>query len=916
MMVFNARSIRNKMAEFRSMVATEKLDIIGITESWIRTDTRDFEAEFELLGFKMFRKDRVRREGGGVLLYVKDHLNPIECKIESGHELLGIELTGLEKHVHIFLVYRPPHQLTDVDVSLYDQLNNLIRDRLSIVTGDFNCRVNWEDRTSDADGRRLINFADDNFLTQWVDQPTRGNNILDLVFTTEDNLVTDLRVEEALGTSDHNVIRFRVSVPSVDSVRMAHMKLDFRRADFPSFERSLTGLVVPREEDIECVWSTFRNQFMDIQNSCIPMKRVTSSGKQQPKWFNREIASAINSRKRAYRLAKEQPSLSKEGIYVGLRKKVKGLIKTAKLNEEIRVASLCKENPKEFFAHVNSRKPIKSSIGPLKDEQGILLGSDEDIGRVLNRFFVSVFTRENTSHIPETEIRYNGDTPLSEIELTLEEVRQKIIKLNKSKSPGPDGFLPRVVKEVGAEVAPHLLTIFKKTLELGRVPEDWKVANVTPIFKKGPRDNPGNYRPISLTSIVGKMLESIIADRMVDHLESHNLIMDSQHGFRHHRSCLTNLLDFFHNMLSVYDRTKGIDVLYLDFQKAFDKVPHIRLMAKVRALGITGKVAEWIECWLSNRKQRVVINGTASEWASVTSGVPQGSVLGPLLFIIYINDIDVGLVSKISKFADDTKLGANAVELTGVQQLQSDLDKIGEWSQKWQMPFNMGKCKVMHIGHRNLHADYTMLGSEVEKTDLEKDLGVLISSDLKFSKQCIEVEKKAQKLLGYIKRQFKYRNKEIVLTLYNSLVRPHLEYAVQFWSPALRKDIDRLERVQARATKLIPSIRKKGYQRRLQDLGLYTLETRRLRGQLIEVFKILKGFNNVDYRNFFTLNENQTRNNGLKIELKRFSTSLCGNFFTYKIGNVWNGLPSEVVNSSSVEQFKNRLDKILHTLDS
>ena len=487
-------------------------------------------------------------------------------------------------------------------------------------------------------------------------------------------------------------------------------------------------------------------------------------------------------------------------------------------------------------------------------------------------------------------------------------------KLKTNKSSGPDGYLPAVMKAVSAEMIPHLVVLFNRSLEEGVVPSDMKVANVTPIFKKGAKDDPGNYRPISLTSVVGKQLESVIADRIIKHLETEGLLRDSQHGFLAGRSCLTNLLSFFHQMLTVYDASRAIDILYLDFKKAFDKVPHRRLLIKVRALGIGGRTAAWLQDWLTDRRQRVVINGCCSNWTPVGSGVPQGSVLGPLLFLIYINDLDVGLVSRIAKFADDTKLGIDAMDPESVDGLRRDLIQIGEWSEKWQMPFNVDKCAVMHIGQRNPEAQYSLLGQTINTTVVERDLGVLISRDLKFSAQCLAVEKRAQKILGYIKRQFNHRTRRTVLLLYNALVRPLLEYAVQFWSPTLQKDIKRLERVQARATKLIPDLRCRSYDRRLVELNMFTLEKRRLRGQLIETFKLLKGINKVDYRQYFQLSDNtSTRGHAYKVVLQRFTTRACGDFMTYKICGAWNSLPENVVNATSVDTFKRRLDRHLST---
>ena len=906
-LLFNARSIRNKFLEFQALVATEDPHLVGITESWIRTSVRDLEGEFAIPGYQMFHKDRKEKEGGGVLLYVKNTINTTICSITSDHEVLCVDLQVGTSGYRALLVYRPPSQLLEKDKELYQLLNQLVEGRVSIVMGDFNCHVDWKTKETCGENALLVEFVNDGFLTQWVREPTRGTNILDLVLTSEDDIIDKLEVGEEFGGSDHRLIRFTLRLPLLEVATSKNRDaLDFRRANFAGLRDGVANMVLDAGENVEDSWMEFKNSFMSLQHRFIPL-RCRGRRSLQPKWFNQEIGNKLREKRTAYRRAKITGDFEH---HRRLTRKVKSNIRAAKRAEEIRVARLCKENPKEFFSYVNSRKPIRRKIGPLVNEYGTLQLSDVETANILNGYFSSVFTKENGLS-PEPSDNHEG-TKLEMMNFNAEDVSKKIDKLNKYKSPGPDGFLPRVLKEVRNEVSPFLAKIFNTSMRTRCVPSDWREAEVTPIFKKGDPSQPSNHRPISLTSIVGKLMEGIMVDTIIDHLETNGLLRNSQHGFRRHRSCLTNLLEFFHFVFSEQDRDKAVDVIYLDFQKAFDKVPHRRLLRKVRAHGIDGAVADWIENWLKDRRQRVVVNGQSSEWVPVTSGVPQGSVLGPLLFIIYVNDMDDGIISKISKFADDTKLGINVAKEGNIQNLQEDLRRIGEWSDRWQMPFNVDKCKVMHIGHRNPQTEYSLQGRLLESTVTEKDLGVVISSDLKFSKQCIEAEKKAQRMLGYIKRQFGYRNREIVLTLYNSLVRPHLEYAVQFWSPTLRKDIARLERVQARATKLIPSLRHKRYEDRLKELDLFSLETRRLRGQLIELFKILKGFDNVDYGNMFCLKEGITRNNGLKLELRRFHRDLCGNFFTYSICDKWNSLPMEVVNSESVESFKTRLDKVLH----
>ncbi len=448
------------------------------------------------------------------------------------------------------------------------------------------------------------------------------------------------------------------------------------------------------------------------------------------------------------------------------------------------------------------------------------------------------------------------------------------------------------------------------------MPEDWRLANVTPIFKKGSKQDKANYRPISLTSVVCKLMESVIRDKVTTFVEQNNLIRNSQHGFSRGKSCLTNLLSFFDKITDEVDKGNSIDVVYLDFAKAFDKVPHQRLLNKIKSLGVSGNVHRWIEGWLSNRKQRVVINGEESDWVNVTSGVPQGSVLGPLLFLIYINDIDKDVTGIISKFADDTKLGRVVKNNIDKNCMQQDLNVLSDWANKWQMKFNASKCKVIRFGNNKTQSEYMMDGQVLSYVEEEKDLGVIIHRSLKNSRQCQEAVKKANKVLGMIKRNITCRKKEVILPLYRSLVRPHLEYCVQFWSPSLVKDISLMEKVQRRATKIISGMHTLSYEERLEECNLFSLGRRRLRGDMIQMFKIWKGIDRLSFSDLgIEVNSGVTRGHQIKLVKQRARLNIRKGFFTHRVINFWNGLPDVVLETSTVGCFKLRLDAYMSGLN-
>ena len=270
--------------------------------------------------------------------------------------------------------------------------------------------------------------------------------------------------------------------------------------------------------------------------------------------------------------------------------------------------------------------------------------------------FSSVFTREDTSSIPVPETKFKGSEGerLGQLVVTPEVVVSKINNMKENKLPGVDGISPKILKETVEQISTPLAHVFNMSLKEGIVPFEWKEANIIPLFKKGSRNKSVNYRPVSLTSVICKLLETIIRDHMMDFLIKHKLINPSQHGFLKAKSCLTNLLCFLEEITKWVDDGSPVDVIYLDFQKAFDKVPHQTLISKLKSHGMGNSIINWIEQWLTDRRQRVVVDGDVSSWKPVLSGVPQGSVLGPILFLVYINDLEKGVSGKILKFADDT----------------------------------------------------------------------------------------------------------------------------------------------------------------------------------------------------------------------------------------------------------------------
>ena len=916
----------NKRSEFTAALALYAPELVCITEIAPKhTQLQAQESEFQVEGYDICTNlDHSKR---GVAIYTAKHLKASPADVSRPGEYdeccwVEVDLKDKDKLL-IGCVYRSPNSDTVNNAKLLSGLKRICELKKYshlLVCGDFNIPdIDWvEELTPQSTtniGYMFMECIRDCYLTQHVKFPThrRGDqkaNVLDLVLSTEEGMVSNLTMEAPLGKSHHCSLLFDFNCYT-DKPRSSIKKPLYSKGDYEGFRAEMTQYDWVKDMEGkssgEC-WQLFEERVTSGIDKFIPKRSVNYAKPGRPLWMNSDALKKVKKKTESYKRYVETREGKEYLEYAKARNQARWECRKAKRDFEKQLAREAKTNPKAFYNYANSKLKTKAGIASLDTDNGAA-SSDAQKAEVLNEFFSSVFTREDKVDMPEFDRGEDIKIPLENLNISEDMVKKKLDKINPSKSPGPDGLHPRVLKELSPEISKPLAFIMQKSLDEGILPQSWKDAHVTPIFKKGSRTNKSNYRPVSLTSVVCKQMESIIRDHVMQYILDNDILTKCQHGFVSGRSCSTQLLQCLDVWTSLLDKGSCLDAIYLDFAKAFDSVPHERLLTKLEGYGIGGKIQNWIRDFLFGRRQKVVVNGEMSNWSSVLSGVPQGSVLGPILFVLFVNDMPDVVHSLIGLFADDAKVFREIGSDEDHKMLQDDLNNLQKWAQTWQLKFNATKCKVMHLGHNNPCHSYKMEGNvTLESVDSEKDLGVLVDKELKMDTHTEHQVNKANRILGLIRRSFDSLDAKSLVTLYKSLVRPHLEYCNAITFPQLVKQVKLLEGVQRRATKLVQEVKELGYTDRMKHLRLPSLHYRRTRGDMIETYKYIHKIYKVEPCPFTIDTNRRTRGHSLKIEKRQCNKNIKQKFFTSRAVNHWNGLPETVVQAPTTDSFKNRLD--------
>ena len=925
---------RDKLLHIKCNLANQ-FKIITVSETWLTRG--DSSNDFVLPGYqKPFRRDReahIGTEGyGGVLAWVS---NAIACKRRAdieppNSEAMWLEVRSQNKKFFLCVAYRAPtnkHNFWDEMQTSVNMIKEINKSKI-IITGDLNADPGTPE------GIKMKQFVEANDFIVHIKESTRitenSQTILDQFISNIPNMVKSVSVFPPVSTNDHCTITMELNFRTPKALSYKRTMWDFKKANFDQFREALASCdwqeCFTDVEDIDTATELWTTKLLTVAKEMIPNKEVTIRPNDKP-WYTNILRQLCRKKDRLFKKAKQINSPESWEKYKRIRNQYFNEISDAKkLYDSNKYQMLVdeKNSSKKWWSllkQVQKSNDVIETI-PAIHTGGDILTDSKDKAEAFNVFFQKAsMLDESNAILPDERILFQHG--LEALNITLQDVIDQINILDTTKSYGPDQISPKFIKEGGLPIAESLCTLFNMSLRLSKFPKQWKKANIVPIHKKDEKNELKNYRPVSLLSVVGKIMERIVFKYVYNFYKDNFVISVNQSGFLPGRSTVTQLLEVHHEFCKAVDGGKEIRVIFLDISKAFDRVWHTGLLYKLKKSGIHGGLLDWFKNYLTDRLQRVVINGQLSEWLKILAGVPQGSVLGPLLFLIYIDDIIHTVENcKIRLFADDTCLFLEVDNRENAANLiNGDLANIANWSNQWLVNFSPTKTKSLIISNKadaHLNPPVFLFNQAIEEVQSHMYLGLRFANNLRWKHHVNDIAQSARKKLNsMVPLKYKLDKKSLEI-MYTSFVLPTMEYANIVWGGTYDCDVVKLENIQIDAIRLITGATARSNIVKLyEEVSFQSIQTRIDNASLSMMYKIVNGSAPI-YLSNLVINEDVNRRYNLRqtkvlkeiqCRLETYSRS-----FFPRIIKLWNNLPTEVQSINSLHEFKHKFKPVISDL--
>ena len=848
------RLSETKLLEIKSVLAG-KYDIIALCETFLDSNC-SFELSLE--GYlPVMRRDRSHGIGGGVAAYFADHLvAKRRLDLEQDNvEIMWSEVSSANNKILFSVCYRPPQ----MQMFFWDELQCMIDQirgetvRYIVLAGDFNA----DEHTQAANNSAMQRFSDANNLYLHVNEPTRITkscaSILDQFISNIPDFVKEVSVSNApLLTNDHLSIYLTLQFKVCKQKAYDRHVWLYEKADWNGFRESISlfdwdSVFVVDDVDVAC--DRWTSTLLNIARQFIPNRVVTVRPNDAP-FYNSELRRMKRQVERRFQIAKRSKLLLHWEKYKQYRNAYVACLKEAKENYSLKLASDMRASksisPKNWW-HIAKQMmgSSRQSQYPALQVDGNHISDPVRKAEAFNAYFVKQTLLDDSNTDLPADFPSFEQASFEDLLITEEEVLDQLKGLKTNKASGPDLISPRMLKEASKDICPSLTRLFNMSIRLGRVPSLWKRANVIPVHKKKERDCVGNYRPVSLLSCAGKLQEKVIFKHLYNFLQFNKLISPVQSGFRPGDSTVNQLIHIYHIISGALDKNKDVRLVFCDISKAFDRVWHKGLLFKLSKIGVKGKLLEWFTDYLSDRQQRVTLQGHTSNWKSIRAGVPQGSVLGPLLFLIYINDIVSNLQCSARLFADDTTLYIDYEDAqVGANALNQDLESVKRWAIQWLVKFNPDKTTSLVCSYKNKPLEPALYfdGCQVISVKSHCHLGLTLSHDLTWNDHIEDMVRRANKRLDIVCRLSYMLDRGTLSQMYSGFVRPLLEYGDILFNNCTEYQAQKIEAVQKRAARIITgAIKGTSTNIMYNELGWTSMKHRRDVHSLCLFHKIING---------------------------------------------------------------------------